>query len=56
MYGVGEQVDERYLKDVQEDILKLNRLLYSLKLQFNHLFPDSKEHEISDQETALFKN
>lgn len=56
MYGVGEKIDERYMKDVQEDIMKLDRLLYTLKLQFNHLFPDSKEHEISNQERALFSN
>ena len=54
MYGVGENVDERYLKEVQQDILALNKFIFRLKLQFNHLFPDSKEHEISDQERALF--
>jgi hypothetical protein len=54
MYGVGEQVDERYLLEVQKDILKLKRMVFSLKLQFNHLFPDSKEHLITDQEREQF--
>jgi hypothetical protein len=54
MYGVGDEVETQTLQSIEKDIDRLNKVVYDLKVQFKHLFPESLHHEISEDEKVKF--